>query len=265
MQPARPLALVTGASSGIGEAFCERLAGDGHDLVIVARRRERLETLASRLREAAGVTVDVLVADLTVPADLQRVAGAATNDRLALVVNNAGFSGYGPFAEVAPDTLAKLIAVHVTAPVTLCRAAVPGMVARARGAVVNIASLLALSGPLPAGRMPFRATYAGAKSFLLTFTQALAGELQGSGVHAMVCLPGMVATEFHGLGVTYPPGLPVMEPAGVARAIVAGLAAGEVVCVPGLEETDVLERMKELQQATLAGGNKVEIAGRYRG
>jgi uncharacterized protein len=265
MPPARPRALVTGASSGIGEALCERLAADGYDLVAVARRRERLEALASRLRETPGAAVEVLVADLTEPADLRRVEQrAAADDRLALLVNNAGFGGYGPFAQAAPETIANLIALHVTAPVVLCRAAAPGMIARGRGALINVASLLALSGPLPAGRMPSRATYAGAKSFLLTFTQALATELQGSGVRALVCLPGMVATEFHGIGATYPPGLPVMDAAGVAQAIVAGLAGGEVVCVPGLEDTAVLERLRELQQVTLAGGNKVEIATRYR-
>ncbi len=268
MSTSRPLALVTGASSGIGRALAERLARDGYDLIVVARRRERLEALAAQLRAAPGAEVEVLVADLTEPGDVARVERrVAAEERLSLLVNNAGFSGYGPFPEIDPDVMRGVIAIHVTTPVTLIRAALPGMIARGAGAVVNVASLLSLSGPLRLG-MSGRATYAGAKSFQLVFTQALAAELEGTGVRAMVCLPGMVESEFHGVTAqTRRPGMPaLMSSEDVAQAIVAGLALGEVVCVPALDDAAAtFEQFRELQQATLAGGNRTgQLAARYR-
>ncbi|MEI6727883.1 MAG: SDR family NAD(P)-dependent oxidoreductase, partial [Actinomycetes bacterium] len=126
---------------------------------------------------------------------------------------------------------------------------------------VNVASLLALSGPLQLP-MPGRATYAGAKSFLLTFTQLLAAELEGTGVRAMVCLPGMVESEFHGIGGL--PGMQLLTSADVAQAIVAGLELGEVVCAPTLEDADVFERLRELQQSMLSAARSTELAERYR-
>jgi hypothetical protein len=267
MTQARPLALVTGASSGIGRELAGLLARDGHDLVVVARRRERLEALAADLAAETGARVEVLVADLTDSADVARVAARVADEpRLELLVNNAGFSGYGPFAELDPGVMAGVVAIHVTTPVTLIRAALPGMVARGSGAVVNVSSLLSLSGPLRLG-MSGRATYAGAKSFQLVFIQALAAEIEGTGVRAMVCLPGMVESEFHGSrSLAGRPGVPpLMGARDCARAIVAGLALGEVVCVPGLDDAaTVLERFRDLQQETLAAGNRSgRVAPRY--
>ena len=183
--------------SGIGAALAERLARDGKDLVIVARRRERLEALARRLEGETGARVEVLPADLTDGEQLIAVEERlAADPSVDMLVNNAGFGGYGSFAELEPAFGDRLIDIHARAPMRLTRAVLPGMIARDAGAIVNIASMLALSGPVKM-RMSGRATYAGAKSFLLTFTQALAQELEFSNVHAMVCLPGMVETEFH--------------------------------------------------------------------
>jgi short-subunit dehydrogenase len=265
MDAVHKVALVTGASSGIGAALAERLAHDGNDLVIVARRRERLEALARRLEGETGVRVEVLPADLTDPQQLRAVEDRVDADpHVDLLVNNAGFGGYGPFAELEPDFADRLVGVHVRAPVRLARAALPGMVSRGHGAIVNIASLLALSGPLQV-RMSGRATYAGAKSFLLTFTQALAQELKGTGVHAMVCLPGMVETEFHGVRRGDAPAPPtMMTAADVAEAIVVGLELGEVICVPGLEDVHLFDQLRDTQQATLFGGNSGQLAKRYR-
>ena len=267
MTASRPLALVTGASSGIGRALAERLAGAGHDVIVVARRRERLEALAEQVA-GLGARAEVVVADLTDVADLARVAALAAESGPALLVNNAGFSGYGPFAELDPDVMRAVVAIHVTAPVTLARAVLPGMIARGAGAIVNVASLLSLSGPLRMG-MAGRATYAGAKSFQLVFTQSLAAELEGTGVRAMVCLPGMVESEFHGgRSLAGRPGVPpLMSSQDCAQAIVAGLRLGEVVCVPGLEDaTALFEQLREVQQATLTGGNRSgRLASRYGG
>ena len=259
----RPLALVTGASSGIGAAFAERLAGDGSDLIVVARRAERLRQLAHRLEAERGVTVRTIVADLVDPDGLESVEKTLLEERPDLLVNNAGFAGYGPFTEIDPAVAEDLVRIHALAVARLTRAALPGMVARGSGAVINVASLLALSGPLALGRMSGRATYAGAKAFILAFTQALAGELEGSGVRAMVVLPGMVHSEFHGEH-GLPAHQPVMDARDVAGAALAGLALGEVVCAPGLEDIGLFEKLRDLQQAVLSGGNQVQVAERYR-
>jgi len=262
---ARGVALVTGASAGIGAALAERLAADGRDLVIVARRRERLENLAARLRAESGAAVDVLVADLTEPDDVRRVEEhIRTEQRLDLLVNNAGFPGYGSFAELDPGVADDLIDIHVRAPVRLTRAALPGMIARGRGAIVNVASLLAFSGPLQVP-MADHAVYSGAKSFLVTFTQLLAGELEGTGVRAMVCTPGMVESEFHGLKRGGGHGMAIMSAGDVAQAIASGLELGEVVCAPGLEDQGLFDRLRDAQQATLGGARTADLAIRYQG
>ena len=265
MDADRHVALITGASSGIGAALAERLARDGKDLVIVARRRERLEALARRLEGETGARVEVLTADLT-----DREQLVAVEERLAadpcvdMLVNNAGFSGYGSFAELEPAFGDRLIDIHARAPMRLTRAVLPGMIARNAGAIVNIASMLALSGPVKM-RMSGRATYAGAKSFLLTFTQALAQELEFSNVRAMVCLPGMVETEFHRAHYPDAPKPPtMMTAADVAQAIVVGLELGEIICVPGLEDIRLFDQLRDTQQATLFGGNSQQLALRYR-
>jgi short-subunit dehydrogenase len=265
MEPQRSVALVTGASSGIGAALSDRLARDGRDLVIVARRRERLEALAKRLHADAGVDVEVLAADLTEPAQLKRVMERLQEDaRIDLLVNNAGFGGYGPFAELEPDFADRLVGVHVRAPMRLTRAVLPGMLTRGRGAVVNVASLLALSGPLHAP-MAGRATYVGAKAFLLAFTQALAVELEGTGVQAMVVLPGMVETEFFTTRRGGDPGAATLMSAhDVAQAIVVGLELGEVICVPGLDDTSLFDALRDVQKTTLFGRSAAQLAQRYR-
>jgi hypothetical protein len=261
MTAARPLALVTGASSGIGEALAGLLATT-HDLVVVARRRERLEALTDRLRREAGATVEVLVTDLTDGAGLAAAVERCASLPLDLLVNNAGFSGYGPLAEREPAVLDALVDIHVRAPLLMTRAALPGMLERGRGTVVNIASMLALSGPVEI-RMGARATYAGAKSFLLVFTQSLAQELAGTGVHAMVCLPPMVESEFH--GTAWKAAMPLMSSLDCARGILRGIELGEVVCAPGLPDPVGFENLAAIQQGMLRTANAAgELAARYR-
>jgi uncharacterized protein len=265
MDSERSVAVVTGASSGIGAALAERLARDGRDLVIVARRKERLEALARRLEAETGVSVEVMVVDLTVPEQLAEVEKRiAADSRVDLLVNNAGFGAYGPFAELDSAFADDLIRVHCRAPMRLTHAALPGMITRSRGAIVNVASLLALSGPLHS-RMSGKATYAATKSFLLTFTQALAVELEGTGVHAMAVLPGMVETEFfeRRRGVKPTPET-MMSAADVAQAIIVGLELKEVICVPGLEITTLFEALRDIQKSTLFGGTSGRLAERYR-
>jgi short-subunit dehydrogenase len=257
----RPLALVTGASSGIGAAYAERLARDGYDLILVARRRERLEVLAERLRHETDTNAEPLVADLTdVGALSQLEARVANAARLALVVNNAGFGGYRPFVEVELAVIDELIGVHVSAVARLTRVALPGMVQRGMGAVVNVASILALSGALPPNPLPYRAVYAG-----VAFTEALAGELAGSGVHIQACLPGLVDTEYHALVGRDPSKMPpMMQAADVVVASLAALARGEVVCLPGLDDAASFERLADARRTVMINAGKPTLAQRYR-
>lgn len=193
----RGTAIVTGASAGIGVAFARRLAELGNDLVLVARREQRIAALSDELAAAHGVHVEPLTADLGDPAGLARVVQRAAGDDIAMLVNNAGINGYAPFAEIDPEVAARVIALNVTAPALLTRAAIPGKLARGRGDVVNIASILSFAGSLPPDPLPARATYAATKSFVVTFTRTLAAELAGTPLRIQVVCPGYTKTEFH--------------------------------------------------------------------
>ena len=261
----RSVALVTGASSGIGASYASRLAHDGYDLVLVARRRDRLEELAGRLR-TQGSTAEVLPADLTDPGDLTKVETRASRGDIEFLVNNAGFAGYRPFAELDSKIAEDLIRLHVLAVTRLTRAALPGMLRRHSGAIVNVASLLSLSGSLPANPLPYRATYAGAKAFILTLTQALAGELPASGVRLQALLPGVVATEFHDtLNVDRSRmAAMAMQPDEVVTASVAALEQSELICVPGLDDPGLIEQLTGAQRAVMQAANRPQLAVRYQ-
>src|SRR5215210_1929856 len=163
-------AIVTGASAGIGAVYARRLAERGSDLVLVARRQERIEALAGELSGAHGIAAEALVADLGDLGGVARVAERATASDVSMLVNNAGINGYAGFAEVSPSIVEKVIAVNVTAPALLARAALPGMLARGDGTIVNVASILAFACSLPPDPLPWRTTYAATKAFVVAFT-----------------------------------------------------------------------------------------------
>lgn len=262
----RPRALVTGASSGIGWVYAEHLARQGYDLILTARRRDRLEELAARLKQD-GADADIIVADLTDPQGLAKVeARASADEAIALLINNAGFAGYRPFAEIDTRTIDELIGIHIRAVTHLTRAMLPGMIGRGSGAIVNIASLLSLTGTIAPNPLPYRATYAGAKAFMLAFTQALSGEIAGTGVHVQVCLPGRVATEFHtahGIDTSKMP--PAMSAEDVVTASLAALAQKEVVCIPGLGDAALFAQLSEAQiKVFRASAMQAVMAERYR-
>jgi len=264
----RPYALVTGASSGLGAAFAERLARDGYDLMIVARRGDRLEALAESLRASHQGNVEVITADLSRPAEIvqveQRIAEA---DRLELLVNNAGFGGYMPFVELDPDRATELINLKVLAVTRLTRAALPGMIARRRGSVINVSSRLAFSAPLGSTQLPKRATYAGANAYINTFSQLLQSELEGTGVQVQALCPGVVETEFHervGIDPNRYPAAIVMKPEEVVQASLAGLKLGEVICVPALEDIDLLTQVQESQKRFFEQSRTGNLATRYK-
>lgn len=262
----RPLAAVTGASSGIGEAFATQLARDGYDLLLIARRRGRLERLAAQLAAQHGTSVDICAADLAGPGGLAAAtARITTSPRIELLVNNAGFAGYGPFAGASPELAAQLIGVHISAPTILTRAALPHMTGRGRGAIINVASLLAFSASLPPGILPHRAVYAAAKAYLIAFTQALASELASTGVQAQACCPGVVATEFHQIAGMDPGQLPVtpMPPADVAAASLTALRLGETICVPSLNDPAILSQHTKTEQQLMLAAAGRPLAARY--
>jgi uncharacterized protein len=260
------LGFVTGASSGVGQAFACRLAADGWDLHITARRGGRLQALAQRLTGQHGVHVQVHAADLTDPGDLARLENAVAAAGPDLLINNAGFAGYREFTRVDPEVLSGLVGVHVLAVTRLARAAVPAMLARGCGAIINIASLLAFSGPIPPQTLAYRATYAAAKAFQVTFTQALAAELAGTGVQVQACCPGLVDTEFHALAgrdLAATP-FPVMPPDDVVSAALAALRLGEVICIPGLEDPGMIDTVGQAQQTLLLTAVSSPLASRYQ-
>jgi short-subunit dehydrogenase len=250
-------ALITGTSAGIGAVYARRLAERGYDLVLVARREDRLRSLARDLESAHAIRAETLKADLTVEEDMRRVVQRASGEDITLLINNAGIGGYGPFAEADPALLEQLVRLHILAPMLATRAALPGMLARRRGCVINVASLLAFSGALPPVPLPHRATYAGAKAFLVHFTRTLAGELRGTPVQVQVVCPGMTSTEFNG-GYRG-----AMTPEDVVTASLVGLERGELVCVPGLEEPEALAALEQAE-AGMRQGSKPTLAERYR-
>jgi short-subunit dehydrogenase len=259
--------LVTGASSGIGAAFAERLAQDGYDLIIVARRLERLETLAHRLQNREGVVVEVIESDLTDPSALRTLEQRIAHDSaLELLVNNAGFGGYMPFISLDPDRAEELISLQVVAVTRLTRAALPGMVARGKGSIINVSSRLAFSTSLDLPQLPKRATYAATKAYINAFTQILHLELKGTGVRVQALCPGIVRTEFHqrmGMDPAQLPPAMVMSPEDIVKASLAGLRSGEVICIPALDDPGLLERVKESERRLLEQSSGGKLARRY--
>lgn len=259
----KQLALVTGASSGIGEAYAERLAREGWDLIVVARRRARLEDLAARLAADHGGEIQIVEADLASEAGVEPVVRVAAEAPLDLLVNNAALAYYMPFVDLPPVSARELVDLNVLSPVLLSRAALPGMVERGTGAIINVASLLAFSGAWQAPQLPQRAVYASTKSFLLTFTQILAAELSGTGVRVQVLCPGVVRTEFHsrqGLDLS---GRTRMEPQDVVAASITDLERGVVVSIPGLDDETVLERALAAQGDLAAFTGATSLPARY--
>jgi short-subunit dehydrogenase len=240
----RQTAVITGASSGIGASFARRLAVDGWNLVLVARREQRLADLARDL-EGAGVATEMVVADLAEPGDLAQVMARSAAQDVRLLINCAGINGFGPAGEVDQALLRRVIAVNVTAPTLLVRAALPGMLARGDGFIINVASRLALASAIPpGGGMPHRSVYAASKAFVVTFTRTLESELAETAVQVQALCPPLTATEFHLTDGTTTVSdnatavsAPGMTPDGVVAASLLALAAGETICLPSLEDS----------------------------
>jgi short-subunit dehydrogenase len=257
----REFALVTGATSGIGRAFAERLAADGYDLVIAGRRRERLEAFAD---SHPDVEVRIVASDLSTGAGVDTVTEICATEPLTMLVNNAGVAHYMPLAELPADKARELVNVKVLAPTMLTRAVVAGMQERGEGTIINVAGMIAFSGPAPHSQLPRRVVYAGTLAYLVAMSQALSAELEGTGVNVQVVCPGVVATEFHerqGMDMSR---VPRMTADDVVAASLRGLELGETVCAPGVEDASLLDAIFQADLAAF-GAQSPELATRYRG
>lgn len=253
------LALVTGATSGIGRAFADRLAAQGYDIVAVGRDSARLDALVADHPE---VMIRAVAADLSTAQGIDSVAAVAAAEPVDILVNNAGVAHYMPLADLPADKAAELVHVKVLAPTLLARAVLGGMLERAGGVIVNVAGMIAFSGPAPSSVMPRRAVYAGALADLLAFSQTLSAELKGTGVRVQALLPGVVATEFHsrqGLDLS---SVPRMSAQDVVTASLRGLELGEVVTAPGVEDAGLLDAVFAADLAAF-GGQSPQLASRY--
>ncbi|BBT40177.1 SDR family NAD(P)-dependent oxidoreductase [Pseudomonas putida] len=254
-------ALITGASSGIGALYAERLAHRGYDLILVARNRERLNALAKRLTDETGRSVEVVAADLGNPDDLRQVELLLCTDAsITLLVNNAGVGATQPLLESDVGKMQDMITLNVNVLTRLTYAAVPGLVAR-QGTLINIASVVALAPERLNG------VYGGTKAFVLAFSQSLHHELADKHVRVQVVLPGATATDFWaaaGTPLDYLPGEIVMKADDMVDAALAGLDQGEFITIPSLPDLGDLERYEAARQALMPNLSLRTPATRYR-
>jgi len=255
-------ALITGASSGIGAIYAERLARRGYDLILVARNRDRLNMLAERITTKTRRVVEVIDADLRDAAQLLTIEAKLREDAsITLLVNNAGIGTHTPLLQSDVERMTQMIALNVTAPTRLTYAAVPGFVARGKGAVINISSVAGIAPELLNG------VYGGSKAFVLAFSQSLHHELASQGIRVQAVLPGATATDFWatgGLPVENLPAQIVMRAEDLVEAALIGFDRGEQITIPSLhafEEWDAYEAARQTMAAHLSSN---EVAARYR-
>jgi|SRR5580658_909987 short-subunit dehydrogenase len=247
-----PTALITGASGGIGEELARLFAARGHDLVLVARTEDKLQSLSGELVRAHGTQARVLAADLADPCAPPRVFDTLQLQGVAIdvLVNNAGFGARGAYAEIRYDVEARMIQVNVAALAHLTRLFLPGMLARRSGKILNVASTAAY---VPG---PFMAVYYASKAFVLSFSEALAEETQGTGVTVTALIPGPTATGFAATAGNQNTPLfragAVMSAAAVARVGFDGLMAGKRVAVAGVSNKLTVLSTRLAPRATLA-------------
>ncbi|WP_062477542.1 SDR family NAD(P)-dependent oxidoreductase [Variovorax boronicumulans] len=260
--PNKGTALITGASSGIGAVYANRLARRGFDLILVARNRERLAALATKLSDETGRKVEVLPADLSDRKDIASVeAVLRTRGDITLLVNNAGFGAAGPLLGSDIDKMADMIELNVSALTRLTYAAVPGFVERGAGTLVNIASIVAISPETLNG------VYGGTKAFVLALSQSLQHELKDKGVRVQAVLPGATATEFWGVAGVPMAHLPkeiVMTAQDMVDAALAGLDQGEQVTIPALPDLAEWDAFDAARRAMSGRLSSTAPAARYR-
>lgn len=254
--------LVTGASSGIGAIYADRFAARGHDLILVARNRDRLAAIAAKITAEHGVSVRTLAADLTDRAGLAEVEAVLKSDStITHLVNNAGFGSTAPLAAASVDEMEKMVAINVTAPMRLAYAAVPQFTARGTGTIINIASIVAIAPEVLNG------VYGGTKSFVLAFSHSLRKELADTGVAVQVVIPGATGTEFWDIAGLPASNLPqdwVMSAADLVDAALVGLDRGEFATIPSLMDASEWDAWEAARGQMSAHLSSAAVAARYR-
>lgn len=254
-------ALVTGASTGIGALYADRLARRGYDLILVARNRERLETLARRLGDETGRAIEVIAADLNDRTDLARVEEVLRSDSsITMLVNNAGVGGTAPLLSSDVDKMTDMIDLNVTALTRLTYAVVPGLVARGGGAIINIASIVAI------GPEVLNGVYGASKAFVLAFSQSLKHELADKNIQVQAVAPGATATDFWGIAGTpiqHLPGEIVMRADDMVDAALAGFDQGELVTIPSLPDVADWNAYEAARQKLMPNLSLKTPAARY--
>lgn len=256
----KPGVLITGASTGLGAVYADRFARRGHDLVLVARDRPRMEQLADRLRREPGVQVDVLQADLTDGRDLERVEQRLREDTsIGILVNNAGALAHGDFLAQSGGDLAGMIALNVTALTRLANAIAPRLAAAGEGSIVNIGSIVGLAPEI--GLTVYGAT----KAFVLFLSQGLSLELGPKGVHVQAVLPSATRTEIWGRSGRDVNALPASMAAGeLVDAALVGFDRRETVTIPPLPDAGQWSALEAARQAMLPNFMQSHAAERYR-
>jgi short-subunit dehydrogenase len=260
--PSNPgTALITGASTGIGSVYAHRLAQRGYDLILVARDQQRLTNLANEITAKTGRKADTLPADLTVKVDLKRVEERLRSDSsLTALVNNAGFGGVAKLIDSNVDDMDNMIQLNVTALTRLTSAALPGFIARAKGLIINISSVVALNPELLNG------VYSGTKAFVLNLTQSLHNEVKDKGIQVQAVLPGATSTEFwdranlpvHNLAAEI-----VMTAEEMVDASLAALDQGELVTIPALPDIADWHKFDQARKALGPNLSHKYAAARY--
>ena len=229
----RPCALVTGATSGIGAAFANRLAQEGFDLILHGRRQKELKERAENLERTYRTSVEIIFAELSRSEEMKKVEERIKGlDRLDMLINNAGYWEPGVFWEHSPDSLEAMIMVHDVAPVRFIRAALPRMLERNKGDIINVSSIGAYFN------MITMENYGATKVYLISFTESLHVALMGTGIHVQALVPGMTATEFHsrlGADFTDEPGK-YMQPEEVVDQSLRALKKAQILCIPGFRQ-----------------------------
>ncbi len=254
-------ALITGASSGMGAVYADRLARRGYDLIIVARNRGKLDQLATRLTNETKRSVEVLPADLNDKGDLARVTATLKNDAsITLLVNNAGIGTFAPLLNSDVNKMEEMISLNVSALTRLTYAAVPGFVARGTGTIINISSIVAISPEMLNG------VYGGSKAYVLAFSHSLQHELAPKGIRVQAVLPGVTATNFWdagGLPVHNLPSELVMTTENLVDAALSGLDQGELVTIPALPDKAEWDRFEAARRDMSTRLSRTNPAARY--
>ncbi|WEX90551.1 SDR family oxidoreductase [Sinorhizobium garamanticum] len=261
-QHSKGTALITGASSGIGAIYADRLARKGYDLILVARNQARLDELARRLADDTGRTVEVVTADLGKKADLHRIGQILQTDAsITMLVNNAGIGATAPLLDSDIEKMEEMITLNVSALTRLTYAAVPGFVARGNGAIINIASIVGIAPEVLNG------VYGGSKAFVLAFTLSLQKELAEKNIRIQAVLPGATATDFWGIAGTpleHVPSEIVMPAEDMVDAALAGFDLGEHVTIPSLPDAADWEAYEAARQKLMPNLSLSVPAARYR-